>query len=296
MNSPDLTVKHHANKRRAVTGKKVIKWVRYTVAYILLLLVALTMIGPFLWLLSTAMKSGGENIFAYPPKLVPDNPTLDNFGKVMDAFPFWRYLWNSTVVSVLTVLCNIVFCSLAAFPLARMKFRGKQLVFILILSTMMIPFQLLMIPIYLLALKLDLQNTYLGLILPHAATAFGIFLMRQAFLAIPYALDESAYMDGANSMQVWWKILMPLVRPSLVTLAIFTFMMAWGDFLWPLIIASDNSMYTLPLGVNALAGSFSSDWRMIASGSIISILPIVILFVLLQRYFISGATKGAVKG
>ncbi|MFC4777069.1 carbohydrate ABC transporter permease [Paenibacillus sp. GCM10023252] len=296
MNSTQHNATYNSNKPRILRRKNIVKTIRYTAAYILLLLVALTMVGPFLWLLSTAMKSGGENIFAYPPKLLPQDPTLANFGKVMDAFPFWRYLWNSTVVSVLTVASNLLFCSLAAFPLARMAFRGKQVIFILILSTMMIPFQLLMIPIYLLALDMGLQNTHLGLVLPHAATAFGIFLMRQAYLSIPYALDESAYMDGATSLQVWWKILMPLVRPSIVTLAIFTFMMAWGDFLWPLILASDTSMYTLPLGVNALAGSFSSDWRMIAAGSIISILPIVVLFILLQRYFISGATNGAIKG
>lgn len=269
---------------------------RLVMTYSLLIFVAILMVGPFLWLLSTALKSGGENIFSYPPNFIPEHPTLHNFSKVMEAFPFWKYLFNSSIVSVITVLLNLLFCSLAAYPLARMKFKGKNVIFILIIATMMIPFQLVMIPIYLLAMKLGLQNTYAGVILPHATTAFGIFLMRQAFLTIPYELEESARMDGCNSFQIWWKIIMPLVKPSLVTLAIFTFMMAWGDFLWPLIILDDQSMYTLPLGVNALAGNFSSDWRLIAAGSVISVLPIIIFFVFMQRYFIDGAVKGAVKG
>ncbi|MFK3960773.1 carbohydrate ABC transporter permease [Pseudalkalibacillus hwajinpoensis] len=279
-------------KLRSPSSKAFKKALSYTT----LIVVSIIMVGPFLWLLATSLKSGSENIFAYPPQFIPESPTLSNFGAVLEYFPFFTYLFNSTVVAVLTVGANLLFCSLAAYPLARMNFRGKNIVFILIISTMMIPFQLLMIPIYILALNLGLQNTYLGLVLPHATTAFGIFLMRQAFLTIPFELDESARMDGANAFQIWWKILMPLVRPSMVTLAIFTFMMAWGDFLWPLIILNDQSMYTLPLGVQSLQGNFSSNWRYIAAGSIISVLPIIIVFALLQRYFIAGAMKGAVKG
>ncbi|MGP1909996.1 carbohydrate ABC transporter permease [Metabacillus sp. JX24] len=289
--SPAVGVKVNMKKKWNV--KKI---VRLTLTYALLIFVTFLTVGPFLWLLATSLKSGSENIFAYPPQFIPENPTLSNYTQVMDTFPFWRYLGNSVIVSVLTVLLNIVLCSLAAYPLARMNFRGKNLVFLLIISTMMIPFQLLMIPIYLLSLDLGLQNTYAGLVLPHATTAFGIFLMRQAFLTIPYELDESARMDGANAFQIWWKILMPLVKPSVVTLAIFIFVMAWGDFLWPLIITNDQNMYTLPLGVNMLAGSFSSNWRLIAAGSIISILPIILFFVAMQKYFIDGAMKGAVKG
>lgn len=298
MSSP-MTETQKINKKTAIRPKKEIgpkEVFSRIVTYALLILITLLMVGPFLWLLTTALKSGSENIFQYPPKFIPEHPTLSNFSKVMEAFPFWRYLFNSVVVSVFTVLLNIIFCSLAAYPLARMKFRGKNLVFILIISTMMIPFQLLMIPIYILSLELGLKNTYAGLILPHATTAFGIFLMRQAFLTIPYELDESARMDGANSFHIWWRILMPLVKPSLVTLSIFTFMMAWGDFLWPLIITDDQSMYTLPLGVNALAGNFSSNWRLIAAGSVISVIPIITIFAILQRHFIAGAMKGAVKG
>ncbi|WP_231566547.1 carbohydrate ABC transporter permease [Pontibacillus marinus] len=280
-------------KKKRIKPKEVFQKV---LTYSILIFVTILMVGPFLWLLSTSLKSADANIFQYPPKLIPENPTFKYYGEVMEYFPFARYLLNSTIVAVLTVGFNMLFCSLAAYPLARMNFRGKNLVFILIISTMMIPFQLLMIPIYILALNLGLQNTYMGLVLPHATTAFGIFIMRQAFLTIPYTLDESARMDGANTFQIWWRILMPLVKPSLVTMAIFTFMMAWGDFLWPLIITNDQSMYTLPLGVQALQGSFAGNWRTIAAGSIISIIPIITVFAILQRQFISGAMKGAVKG
>lgn len=279
-----------------MAAKKSSSIIKKILLYLLLIAITLFMIGPFLWLLSTALKSASENIFQYPPKLLPEEPTLSNFGKVMDVFPFWRYLLNSTVVSGLTVILNVLFCSLAAYPLARMNFKGKNTVFILILSTMMIPFQLLMIPVYILSLNLGLQNTYLGMVLPHVTTAFGVFLMRQAFMTVPNELDESARMDGANSFQIWWKVLMPLVKPSLVTLTIFTFVSAWGDFLWPLIIVNDQNMFTLPLGLNMLSGTFTSDWRLIAAGAVISMIPVIVIFLLLQRFFIGGAMKGAIKG
>ena len=253
------------------------------------------MLGPFLWLISTSLKSAGENIFQYPPQLIPEKITFMNFVKVMDTFPFWRYLFNSVVVTVLTVVFNVLFCSLAAYPLARMNFKGKKVIFILILATMMIPFQLLMVPIYVMALNMGLDNTYAGMVLPHITTAFGVFLMRQAFSVIPYDLDESARMDGANSFQIWFRILMPLVKPSILTLTIFTFITAWGDFLWPLIIVGDQNMFTLPLGLNMLSGTFTSDWRLIAAGAIISMAPIIIFFLFLQRQFISGVMNGAVK-
>jgi len=282
-----------AKQKEPASNRKIVKKIS---SYILLIVITLFMIGPFIWLLSTALKSGSENIFQYPPKLIPEDPTLSNFSKVMEVFPFWKYLFNSIVVSVLTVGLNVLFCSLAAYPLARMNFKGKNIIFILIIATMMIPFQLLMIPVYILSLNLGLQNTYLGMVLPHATSAFGIFLMRQAFMTVPTTLDESARMDGANSFQIWYRVLMPLVKPAMVTLTIFTFVSAWGDFLWPLIIVNDNNMFTLPLGLNMLSGTFTSDWRLIAAGAVISMIPIVTIFLLLQRFFIGGTMKGAVKG
>ncbi|QKX17914.1 carbohydrate ABC transporter permease [Microbulbifer sp. YPW1] len=261
-----------------------------------LLCVALLTMGPFLWLLSTALKSGSENIFAYPPSLFPEQPTLENFSRVLETQPFVVYLKNSVLVALLSVTANLVFASLAAYPLARMEFRGKNLIFLVLLSSMMIPFQLLMIPVYNIAISLGLQNSYLGLVLPHACTAFGVFLMRQAFQGIPKALEESALLEGLNRIQIWWYVLVPLVKPSLATLAVFSFIAVWGDFLWPLIILDDPAYYTLPLGVNRLANTFSMDWRLVAAGAVFSILPILAVFLFSQKYFIEGAMRGAVKG
>lgn len=258
--------------------------------------VLLFTVGPFLWLLSTALKSAGENIFAYPPVLIPAEPTLDNFFRVMDSQPIFSYLKNSVFVAVLSVALNLLLASLAAYPLARMSFKGRALIFAVLLSSMMIPFQLLMIPVYELAIGLGLQNTYLGLVLPHACTAFGIFFMRQAFMSIPAAIEEVAIMDGVSRIRIWWFVLLPLVKPSLATLAVFSFIAVWGDFLWPLIIIDQPSLFTLPLGVNRLASTFSLDWRLVAAGAVFSIIPILLFFTFTQRYFIEGAMKGAVKG
>jgi putative chitobiose transport system permease protein len=253
-------------------------------------------VGPFLWLLSTALKSASENIFAYPPVFIPAEPTLDNFFRVLESQPFFTYLKNSVIVAALSVFLNLLLASLAAYPLARMNFKGRQLIFGVLLASMMIPFQLLMIPVYELAITLGLQNSYLGLVLPHACTAFGIFFMRQAFLSIPAAIEEAAVMDGVSRLKIWWYVLLPLVKPSLATLAVFSFIAVWGDFLWPLIIIDQPSLFTLPLGVNRLSSTFSLDWRLVAAGAIFSVIPILIFFTFTQRYFIEGAMKGAVKG
>jgi putative chitobiose transport system permease protein len=261
----------------------------------LLLLVGLT-VGPFLWLLSTSLKGAGENIYAFPPSLLPREPTLANYLKVFESQPFFTYLLNSSLVAALSVASNLLLASLAAYPLARMDFRGRGLVFGTLLATMMVPFQLLMIPVYELALNLGLHNSTAGLVLPHACTVFGIFFMRQAFLSIPKALEEVALIEGVSRLRIWWHVMLPLVRPSLAALAVFSFIAVWGDFLWPLIITDDPAHYTLPLGVNRLASTFSMDWRLVAAGAVFSILPILAVFSFSQRFFIEGAMKGAVKG
>ena len=259
------------------------------------LLVGLT-VGPFLWLLSTSLKGAGENIYAFPPSLWPLEPTLANYIQVFESQPFFTYLLNSSLVAVLAVASNLALASLAAYPLARMDFRGRGLVFGTLLATMMVPFQLLMIPVYELALALGLHNSTAGLVLPHACTAFGIFFMRQAFLSIPKALEEVALIEGVSRLRIWWHVMLPLVRPSLATLAVFSFIAVWGDFLWPLIITDDPAHFTLPLGVNRLASTFSMDWRLVAAGAVFSVLPILLVFSVGQRFFIEGAMKGAVKG
>jgi putative chitobiose transport system permease protein len=264
--------------------------------YLLLVAIALMMLFPLLWLISTSLKSPTENIFSFPPQLLPTQPTLENFLTVWQTYPFGSYLFNSTLVAILTVSLNVLICSLAAYPLARLNFRGRDSIFALVVSTIMIPFQIVMIPLYILTVQLGLRNTYLGVIFPTLASAFGIFLMRQAFQGVPKELEEAARMDGCSELGIWWHIMLPAVRPAIATLAIFVFIGSWSDFLWPLIVLDEEKYYTLPLGVATLAGAFSLDWRLIAAGSVISIAPILLLFVFLQRYIISTDVATGVKG
>lgn len=265
--------------------------------YALMSAIALIMLLPLLWLISTAFKSPTENIFQFPPQFIPRQPTLQNFVAVWQANPFGRYFFNSTLVAGLTVVLNLLFCALAAYPLARLSFRGREVIFSIIVSTIMIPFQIVMIPLYVLTVQLGLRNTYLGIIFPSLASAFGIFLLRQAFQGVPKELEEAARMDGCGELGIWWNVMIPAVRPALVTLAIFVLIGSWSDFLWPLIVLDRPEMYTLPLGVAKLAGGLSgNDWRQIAAGSVISVAPIILVFVALQRYIVPTDSGSGLKG
>jgi len=261
-----------------------------------LLLLALMMLLPLIWLLSTSLKGPTENIFASPPSLVPSQPSLQAYQRLFAANPMVTYLLNSIIVSSLAVLANLLFCSLAAYPLARLRFAGRGLVLALVVATILIPFQVVMIPLYLLMVQIGLRNSLWALILPQAATAFGIFLLRQSFLTVPVELEEAARIDGCSPLGEWWNIMLPAVKADLITLAMFVFIGTWGDFLWPLIIIDDPSLYTLPLGLQQLSSSFSLDWRLVAAGAMVSILPVLLVFILLQRYILPSATADAVKG
>ncbi len=270
--------------------------------HIFLIFMCLLSIIPLLWLLSTALKGRSENIFAYPPVFLPQDFTLDNFKEVLKLVPIIKYVINSFIVAFFTVVLNVVLSALAAYPLARMNFKGKKIAFFAILSTIMVPFQTIMLPVYIITLKLHLVDSYsdtmgyLGLILPFAVNAFGIFLMRQAFMTISREVEESAVVDGCNSFQIFSLILLPMVKPTIALLAIFTFIGSWGEFLWPSIVLTNDNLFTLPVGINNLSGAFSADYRLVAAGSIISIVPILIFFIALQKYFIQGSQDGAVKG
>ena len=266
------------------------------VIYGILGAIALVMLIPLLWLISTALKSPTENIWQSPPQLLPNQPTLENFSRVWQSLPFGTYLYNSILVSILTVGLNLLFCSLAAYPLARLSFVGRNGIFIAIVSTIMIPFQIVMIPLYILTVQLGLRNSYLGIIFPSLASAFGIFLLRQALISVPKEIEEAARLDGSSELGLWWCVMLPAIRPALITLAIFVFIGAWSDFLWPLIVIQDESLYTLPLGVAKLAGTFSLDWRLVAAGSVISITPVLVLFLFLQKYIVPTDTGSGVKG
>ncbi|MEB3259049.1 MAG: carbohydrate ABC transporter permease [Cyanobacteriota bacterium] len=261
-----------------------------------LLLLALLTLLPLLWLVSTSLKGPGEDIFTSPPSLLPSHPSLEAYGRLFRDHPMGTYLLNSALVSGVAVVANLLFSSLAAYPLARLSFRGRSAILALIVATVLIPFQVVMIPLYVLMVKAGLRNSLLALVLPQATTAFGIFLLRQSFLSVPRELEEAARIDGCTPIGEWWNVLIPAARPDLITLGMLTFIGTWSDFLWPLIIIDEPSIYTLPLGLQQLASSFSLDWRLVAAGSVVSILPVLALFVLLQRTIIPTATADAVKG
>ena len=270
--------------------------------HIILIFICILSLIPFLWLLSTALKGRSENIFAYPPIFISKDFTLENFKEVLRLVPIIKYVINSFIVAASTVVLNVILSALAAYPLARMEFKGKKIAFFAILATIMVPFQTIMLPVYIITLKLHLIDSYstfsgyLGMIMPFAVNAFGIFLLRQAFLTIPKEIEESAVIDGCNSFQIFFKLLLPMIKPSVALLAIFTFIGSWGEFLWPSIVLTNEKLFTLPVGINNLSSAFSADYRLVAAGSIVSIIPIIIFFLALQKYFISGSTEGAVKG
>jgi len=281
--------------------------------YLLLLLLVAMAIGPFVWLLLTALRPGDDNIFG--GTLLPSHPTFANFKQVWQQVNLGGYMLNSLIVTSITIVFNLVFSVLAAYPLARMSFKGRQCILMVILTTMMIPFQVIMIPLYLIVLKFGLTDqtapfwqvwqwswlnwplhVWLGLTLPFAIGGFAIFFMRQALVNLPKELEEAAVMDGCNSLQVLVRVLLPLIRPSLATLAVLAFIATWSEFLWPSIVLSDEHYFTIPVGLVYLQGTFSANWRLIAAGTVMSMLPVLAFFVLLQRYFVSGTMAGAVKG
>lgn len=278
--------------------------------YLVLCTISVVMLLPLLWLVSTAFKGQEDSIFPiaasqesplkniafFLKQLLPMHPTWRNFTAVWEQQPFGQYFFNSLLVSSLTVTLNVLFSSLAAYPLARLDFKGKDFIFAVVISTIMIPFQIVMIPLYVLAVELGLKNTYLGVILPAIASAFGIFLLRQAFQGVPKELEEAARIDGCSDLGIWWHVMLPSVRPALVTLAIFVFIGSWGEFLWPLIILDQPEYYTLPLAVSNLFSAFGLNWRFIAAGSVISIAPVLLFFMIMQRYIVPSEAGSGVKG
>ena len=262
----------------------------------MLILLALMVLLPLLWLVSTSLKGPAEDIFSSPPALLPAQPSLNSYWTLFKENPLTTYLINSAVVSVMAVVANLLFCSLAAYPLARLHFAGRGAVLALVVATILIPFQVVMIPLYLLMVQLGLRNTLLAVVIPQAATAFGLYLLRQSFLGVPKELEEAARIDGCSRLGEWWNVMIPAAKADLITLGMFVFIGTWGEFLWPLVILDDPNLYTLPLGLQQLSSSFSLDWRIVAAGSVVSILPVLLLFILLQRFILPSASGDAVKG
>jgi putative chitobiose transport system permease protein len=269
------------------------RWLRHVPRYLLLCCVAVVTLGPFYWLLTISLRGAGT---IYSFRLIPQRLTLANYAYVWTSSELSRAFFNSLIVAAGCVATNVIFSSLAAYPLARFSFPGKTLVFYAILSTLMVPFQLFLIPLYLLCLKLHMANSYIGVILPFSVGAFGIYLIKQFYVTIPVELEEAARVDGAGEFSIWLRIMFPLTKPAVAALSIFVFVWSWSSFLWPLVILSDVKKFTMPVAIAKLLGEFIEKTHYIAAGSVITVVPVIVLFVLLQRFFISGITLGAVKG
>ncbi|MEU3749336.1 MULTISPECIES: carbohydrate ABC transporter permease [Streptomyces] len=267
-----------------------------TVRYLLLLLVLLLTIGPFLWQLSTSLKGPGEDVYSRTPGFLPDDLTFANYAKVADTVPVWTYAANSLVVAAIAVVGNAVGATLAGFALARLRFRGVRLVLGLFLATLVLPGEVTIVSQYVTVRSLGLTDTLTGVALPGAIAMLNVLLMRTAFAAVPPDLDAAALVDGANVWQRLVHVGLPNVRGMLSVVVIFTFIGAWDDFLWPLIVLNDPGKYTLTVGLQYLNGTFSANPRVIAAGTMIAFLPIVAVFATLQRFFFRGVEEGAVKG
>ncbi|MFF1479252.1 carbohydrate ABC transporter permease [Streptomyces sp. NPDC058301] len=284
--------------RRSVTdadGRRVPVW-QLLVRYVLLLAVLALTVGPFLWQLSTSLKGPHEDIFSSPPKLLPERPTFDNYTRVADTIPVWDYALNSLKVAAANVVTNCVGASLAGYALARMRFRGRRAATLTFILAMLVPVEGIIIAQFTTMRDLGLNNTLVAVVLPGSIGAMNVLLMRNAFLNLPYEVEEAAYVDGANAWQRYLRIALPAVRGTLAVVAIFAFMGAWDDFLWPLIVLSDPDRFTLTIGLNYLHGTFANDERLVAAGTVIAVAPLIVLFACLQRYFFRGVGEGAVKG
>ncbi|MGW1124427.1 ABC transporter permease [Streptomyces sp. CB01249] len=276
-------------------GRRIPVW-QLVLRYVLLLAVLALTVGPFLWQLSTSLKGPNEDIFSSPPKFFPSDPTLDNYSRVADTIPVWDYALNSLKVASANVVTNCVGSALAGYALARLRYRGRRAATLAFILAMLVPVEGIIIAQFTTMRDLGLNNTLLGVLLPGSVGAMNVLLMRNAFLNLPVEIEEAAFVDGANVWQRFLRIALPSVKGTLAVVAIFAFMGSWDDFLWPLIVLSDPENFTLTIGLNYLHGTFANDERLVAAGTIIAVLPLIILFAGLQRFFFRGVGEGAVKG
>lgn len=265
------------------------------VVHALLLGGAVVMVLPFVWMLSTSLKSNGEAL-SIPPRLIPETPIWQNYADVVNQLNYGRFFLNSLIVAALRVGGQLFTCSLAAYAFARLRFRGRNALFALYLAALMVPFQVYMIPDFIVMKYLGWLDTLQGIAVPGMFSAFGIFLLRQAFLSLPRELEEAAFLDGASPPAILWRVVLPLSRPALASLTILTFLYSWNDLLWPLIVTRSEQNYVLPIGLALLQGQYQTNWAWLMAAGVMATLPVIILFLLAQRYFIEGIAMSGVKG
>lgn len=272
---------------RGLRGTNVLIWV-------LLVAGACVMIFPLYWMFATAIRPR-EELFSGEFRLFPSELVWSNFSEAWGKLPFALFYLNSILIAVIAVVTTVFINLLAGYTFAKYDFPGRNVLFLLLISTLMIPIQVIMVPEFLIVSALGWVNTYAGVIAPRAAEAFGIFMVRQFMVSIPDELIEAARLDGAGEFKIFWRVVLPLSWPVVAVLTIFTFMWRWNDFAWPLVVLQDQAAYTVPLGLNLMKGQFFTDWTGIMSMSLVSILPMLLVFIFFQRYFIQGIASTGIK-
>lgn len=265
--------------------------------YLLLIVAALIISFPFFWMVSTSVKPDLKSVLVQPPQLIPSSPTLTNYSAIWDSAPIARYTFNSILVAVSATLLQLITGCLAAYVFARIPFRGRGFVFMSFLAVMMVPTSVTIVPLYDLMNRLGWLDSYKALIVPFAANAYGVFLLRQAFLNIPNDLSDAAFVDGASHWQVLRHLMIPLSKPTLITFALLTFKWRWNEYLWVIIMTSSDARRTLPVGIVALKNAETgTHWPLLMAGVVIVLVPLMVLFVVAQRYFVEGVTHTGLKG
>jgi multiple sugar transport system permease protein len=268
---------------------------RFSMWHLVLAPIALLFVIPFAQMLMASL-SPAEELVKFPPPFIPSRITFDGFVALFTTTDAVRWLMNSTIVSVVSIVSHVVLCSLAGYGFARLRFRGRNVGFFLIVATIMIPTQLLMIPTYIMFSKLGLVNTLAAAFVPWLASAFGIFLMRQFFLSIPAEVEEAAALDGANRLQIFLRVVLPLARPAMATLAIFTLLSSWNDLIWPLIAINDDNWFTVQLGIANFQGTRRTQWELLMAGNVVATAPLVLFFLFAQKQFVQTMTMSGLKG
>ncbi len=275
--------------------KKSMRFIKYLPIYIFLGFVMVIILLPILWMFLSSFKPQGQ-IISYPPTLLPGEIVFENFTKLGRRIPILKYVKNSAIYAICTTVPGVFINALAGYAFARLRFKGRNVLFIATLATMMIPFQVIMIPLYLVVHKLGIYNTYLGLILPKLASAISIFMMRAVFMGIPKELEEAGRIDGVSEFGLFWRVMLPQCKPTIVTLIILGVNGAWNDLMWPLLVTGDTSMRTLANGLAMFVGTDTIEYGAAFAGAFVSILPMLVLYLVGQRYFVEGTVTSGLKG
>lgn len=265
-----------------------------TILHIVLLGGAVTMVAPFVWMVSSSLKKNLE-VFHIPPTLIPAVPQWHNYIEIFKVVPYSRWFLNSTFIAVTQTVLYLFVASLAGYTFSRLRFPGREAIFTLYLATLMVPGEVTLIPKFILMKELHLIDTFAAVILPGAFNAYGVFLLRQFFMTLPDSLEEAAILDGASYFRIYWNIILPLAGPALATLGLFSFMGAWNDFLWPLIVINSENMKPLSVGLASFHGLYETNWPYLMAASTVALIPIVLIFIVAQKYFVQGIALTGLK-